>query len=290
MLMEGARGAEEFSGRSGISGPGAQMGREDLVLMAGGRIEGSFAEASGTELKALIRWDGSTFLERAVQAGRTSGCVRRLVVVGPQALRFQPGVEVADALIPEQGDPFSSLYAALEWLRERGSTPASHALVVATDLPFITGGSVRDFVEACPPDAELCLPVTDQRALEERFPGIPRAYVKLRDGAWKVGGAVRMRTEQILEMRPHLESLFASRKSPIALARILGPGFLLRLCLRRLTVDQLEKRMSEILGCRAAAVRNGPPELALDVDHLDAYRGALAWLRQPTARSYRSPA
>jgi len=60
----------------------AALERVDVILPAGGRIDGEFAQRVGTEVKALARFAGETILQRTVNTLRTTGSVRRIVVIG----------------------------------------------------------------------------------------------------------------------------------------------------------------------------------------------------------------
>ena len=69
---------------------------------------------------------------------------------------------------------------------------------------------------------------------------------------------------------------FDARKSVWRMARLAGPALLARFLFRRLGIAQLEARAQHLLGVRAKAIRNVPPELAYDVDTFEEYRYAAA--------------
>ncbi len=254
------------------------MGTElDLVLVAGGRIDGEFAEEAGTCIKALARVGEENLLARTMRAYEGTGCIRSRVLVGPEELRHDPTARQSDALLLERGNALSNLLAALEWLEQSRGRAPDRVLVSATDLPFLNPASVLRFIRSCPSDAELCLPVVEKTAFESAFPGVKRDYVTLRDGQWKVGGVVMVRAPALLAARPHLERIFAARKSPLALARLLGWRFVAKLLIRRATVPELERKVGALLGCRTAALVTPDADLAFDIDHLEAYRGAQEW-------------
>lgn len=249
----------------------------DLVLLAGGRTDGEFAAEAGTRTKALARVGEENLLSRAVRAYEATGCLRSRVLVGPEELRHDPAARRCDALLLERGDALSNLCAALEWLEQSHGRAPDRVLVSATDLPFLAPSSILRLVDACPLEADLCLPVVERAAFESAFPGVKRAYVALRDGEWKVGGVVLIRASALLDARPHLERIFSARKNPIHLARLLGLRWVARLLTRRATVPELEREVGRLLGCRTAAVVTPDADLAFDIDHLGAYRGAQLW-------------
>ncbi|MFZ5592589.1 MAG: hypothetical protein ACOY81_12390, partial [Bacillota bacterium] len=60
--------------------------------------------------------------------------------------------------------------------------------------------------------------------------------------------------------------LVAARKSPLRLAGLVGWGFLLRFLLRRITLAEAERKVSQLLGVEGAVVLCSDPEVGVDVD------------------------
>ncbi|MFQ6133610.1 MAG: acylneuraminate cytidylyltransferase, partial [Armatimonadota bacterium] len=154
--------------------------------------------------------------------------------------------------------------------------PAERVLVLTTDLPFLTAEGVVALLDACPGEAGLILPIIQREEFEARFPGAWRRYVHLRDGDWIIGCACVMSPAAAAKAREHFERAFAHRKNVFALAWALGPSFLARLVLRRLTVDDIERRGGQMLACECRAVRGLPAELGFDIDRPVDYRYAMA--------------
>lgn len=251
----------------------------DAVLPAGGRLSGAFAAEAGAEVKALVRLGGRTVLEQTLHALRGSERVRRVVVVGPAELAGHAAVGLADAVLPEGESGPANIFRGLEWLREAsGGRHAERALVMTTDLPFLTADVLIKYLDACPSGADLCVPLVSREEFGRRFAGAQIQYVKLRDGEWTMGCAFVLRPEALVANRQHLERAYAARKSQLAMARMLGVGFVLRFLTRRLSVTEVERQCLRILGCAGGAVRGSPPELAFDIDRPGDYRYAVRTL------------
>ena len=249
----------------------------DVVLPAGGRIRSDFAADVGTEVKALIRLGGRTVLERTIEALRGTGRVGRVVVVGPDAVREAAAAGRADVVLPEGRSGPENLFRGLGWLREAdgaGDPARRRVLLVPTDLPFLTPEAIAGFLDGCPEDADIVLPVIERAAFEARFPGSANTYVALRDGAWTLGCAFLVDPEALERNRLSLDRAFEARKSQWAMARLLGPRFVVRFLLKRLVVTDIERRCEEILHCRAAALRGCSADLAFDIDAHTDYRYA----------------
>ena len=63
----------------------------DAILPAGGRIEGEFARVAGTEIKALIRFQNESLLQRAIETLKSTEGIHRIVVIGPEECRVAIG-------------------------------------------------------------------------------------------------------------------------------------------------------------------------------------------------------
>jgi len=247
----------------------------DAILPAGGRISGAFAEEAGAEVKALIQLGGRTLLERTIETLRVTGRVGRIIVIGPADVGDHPAVGAADAVLAEGASGPENVLKGLECLREAGGGDCpDRALVITTDLPFLTPAAVTGYLDACPADADICAPLVSRDAFEARFPGSPLVYVRLREGEFTMGCAFLLNARVMIANQGLFERAFAARKSQMAMALLLGLPFVARFLTRRLTVGQIEERCRRLLGCTAAAIRDSAPELAFDIDLPEEYRYA----------------
>jgi GTP:adenosylcobinamide-phosphate guanylyltransferase len=244
----------------------------DAILPAGGRIAGAFAAEAGAEVKALISFGGQTMLERTLLALRDAGCVGRMVVVGPDEVAAHPAARAADAVLTEGNSGPENIFRGLDWLyQSNGGRHAERVLIVTTDLPFLTPQMITDFLNACPREADICIPIIRREDCEARFPHAPGTYVGLRDGAWTMGCAFLVNPQAIANNRAYLERIFDARKSQLAMARLLGITFIIRLLTRQLTIAHVEERCQQMLHCKGVAVHGCAPELAFDVDQQEEY-------------------
>ena len=154
--------------------------------------------------------------------------------------------------------------------------PPERLLIVTTDLPFVTDKSLAAFLDLCPPDADFCGALVSAESYLDRFPGSNSTWAKLKDGRFTLGGVYLARTEALRKAMPEIERVIAVRKSVTGMAPLLGPGFLMKLMTRGLTVAAIEAKVGEILNMKVVAVRDSPAELAFDIDEIDDYQYALA--------------
>jgi GTP:adenosylcobinamide-phosphate guanylyltransferase len=246
----------------------------DAILPAGGEIDPAFADKVGTNNKALIELGGKPMVARVVQALRDSGRVRRIAVIGPAEVQEVAKAHGAD-LVLEQGltgpDNIMNGLAALQ----AGPEPPHKVVVATSDLPFLTPDLVRRFIDSCPTDTDICLPLVTKAEYQARFPNSTATFIPLADGVWTAGCLYLLDTQALLRAKPHIDRIFAVRKSKLGMAKLLGPGFLLKFLTKKLAVPDIETKIRSLLDCSGRAIPGSAPELAFDIDYLDDYEYAL---------------
>lgn len=256
----------------------SQSPRLDAILPAGGRIEKDFAGLAGAEVKALIRLGGRTLLERDIGAIRDLEYGGRIVVIGPPEVAQALPEGLVDTVLAEGASGPENIFRGIDWLREDGNGRLpGRLLVMTTDLPYLTAAGLKTLLDAAPPEADVAIPVIERADFMERFPGTPRQFTRLRDGRWMIGGTALVKPETLVRIRPSIERVFEARKSPFAMAGVLGLGLLLRYLLNCLTVPQIIARVEQVLDCKAVGVGDCAPELGYDIDLQREYEYALTY-------------
>lgn len=224
----------------------------DAIIPAGGCLTGQDIEKAG------LLVGRKTLIETVYDALRESGNVRRIVVIGHEYDKADKNLEAR-----ESGP--ANIYAGLEWLMAQ-ENPPQKVLIATCDLPFVSGQSVRDFLALCPPEAALALPIIRKESFNTRFPGTSSTFVRLREGSFTLGGMFVLDADALLKARPHIEKVFAARKSKLQMAKLFGPVILLKFLLGKLNLAEVEATAQRIIGCSARAIPDAPAELAFDVD------------------------
>jgi CTP:molybdopterin cytidylyltransferase MocA len=239
----------------------------NAVITAGGRVNGAFAQTIGTPVKALAPFGGSTFLHRTIAALRDAG-VERIAVVGGEEVRAACAGDV-EQIVHESEDGAENLRRALHaW---NGDAPLLYA---TSDMPFITGAAIRDFV-ASTPAGTLALPLAEWSDFERRFPQAPPFGIMLAGEKVVNGGIFALPAGSTSRIESFARRFFDARKSPLRMAQLTGPVLLLQFLFKRLSVAGLQTHAQRLLGIPSRAVRHAAPELAYDVDILEEYRYAI---------------
>lgn len=207
-------------------------------------------------------------LARAIAALREAGATE-IAVVGGSAVRDACAHSV-EAVIDEHASGRENLLRALR------AWPHDRPLLYATsDLPYITGQSVRDFLAAVPADT-LAVPLTEFDAYAARFPSAPAAGITLAGERVVNGGVFFVPAGAAATIATVATRLFDARKQPWRMAKLVSPGAMLAFLLKRLRIADVEREATRALGVPARAIRNSAPELAFDADSVAEYRYACA--------------
>ena len=223
----------------------------DAIVLAGGKNDAEMIAATGVENRALVELAaGRTMLDFVVAALSSAQTVGRIFIVGD---------------VPVRADT------------DRGADPlvGGRALLVTSDIPFITADAVDDFVvRAARRPADLCYPIVPMADYDTQFAGMKRTTLKLAEGRFTGGNIMLCDPVRILANRETMARSYAARKDVLALGRMLGWGFVARIILSQtiapafLDVAKVEIAVGRVLGPggTAAAIITRHPSLGTDVD------------------------
>ncbi len=233
-----------------------------LVLAGSRGGEDPAAAYAGVAHKGLIELAGETLLARVVSALDSAGAERIAVAADDREL-----VAALDQLHPKAAlqrlgvaaGPSQTVAAAAGAL----GTPL---LVTTVDHALLQADWVRTFLADTPADADVAVLVAPEAAVRAAAPDSRRTWLKFRDGRFSGCNLFLLRNDRALGAVRLWRRVEALRKQPWRIALMLGPGMLIRYALGRLTLDAAVKRLGELAGCRAWAVRTPFGLAAVDVD------------------------
>lgn len=226
------------------------------VVLGGGRPDDPLAAAHKVPVKALVPLAGRPMAWHVLRALRGGG-VEEIVYVGPTTPELTP---LVDAALPDAGGMLENLAAGMAAL------PGNPRVLVATaDVPMLTGEAVRDLL-ARDPGAGIVYPVVPAADALAAYPGGRRTFARVREGRFTGGNLFILDSGLLAAAMPHLREAIARRKSPLALASMIGWGTVLRFLAGALTIPELEARVSDIIGVPARALITRHAEVGADVD------------------------
>ena len=249
----------------------------DALVLAGGRPD---PDLGGGKLpKAFVSLGERSMVEYVLAALRATPRIDRIALVGP--LPLPPAVAAGvDVAVPARGEMLDNLAAGLASLGSEAPV-----LALAADIPLLTAHAVGAFLDAASVlDVDIAYGIVPRDDMVQEFPGVRKTFVRLRDGVFTGGSLVWIRPQAFVRAHDAIARALQARKSPLALARLLGPGVILGLLAGSLGIADLEHRVAVLAGIRARAVICHHPEIGLDVDHPE----TLAVVRNRLSRGVRA--
>jgi len=237
--------------------------RIGAVVLAGGRVPATLAHLC--DHRALLQLNGRFLLEYLLNTLDATPSVAATVVVAP-----------ADALPPLShlaGYRAAAGDSIVENMRHGANAlvdeHVTHLLFITGDIPLVTSDGLEDYIaESLHSGAALTYPIIPRAACEARFPGARRTYVHLREGTFTGGNAIFTTADLLDDKHRLIQDLYAARKCPVKLAKLLGLSTVLRLLSGTLSLPYLEGVATRILGAPARAIVSSHPEIGFDVDKL----------------------
>lgn len=250
-------------------------GRGELrALVLAGSREGEaddIARNAGVSCKALAPVAGGPMIERSLRVLLASPRIGRIdVALSPRTNIASAAPHLADwleqdlvRLVEPASSPARTVNAALD------DMPLNESLLITTaDHALLDAAMLAQFLERCSaPDVDAFAALLPLEILEARYPDMQRTGLKLRDGRYSGCNLFLLRNgpgaRSLTSFWIRLEAL---RKSPVRMARVIGPVTLLGYALRMLTLPQALEKISRRTGARLAPAILDIPEAAIDVD------------------------
>jgi nicotine blue oxidoreductase len=104
--------------------------------------------------KALVRFEGSLLVERAVNTVRDAGCTPIVVVLGAASAEVRASANLGDVVMVENAGWKSGMGSSLRvGLQALAGTDADAAIVLLVDTPGVTSAAVRRIADKAGRDA-----------------------------------------------------------------------------------------------------------------------------------------
>ena len=230
-----------------------------LVLAGsrGGEVD-PVAAYAGVSHKALITLEGKTLLNRVLGAVAAAGPKRVGVAANDAAVKAALAVAQVEVL-PTAAGPSQSVEIAAHQL-------GFPLLVTTVDHALLKPEWITQFLADTPGWADVAVLLAPEDRVQAAAPGTKRTYLRFRDGRFSGCNLFLLRNESALEVVHVWRRVEALRKQPWKIAAMLGPSFLVRYLLNRLTLDDAVLRLGKLAKVKAAAVRAHEGLAAVDVD------------------------
>ncbi|MEM9773205.1 MAG: NTP transferase domain-containing protein [Chloroflexota bacterium] len=246
----------------------------DTIVIAGGipeRNDPLFAFSQGRP-KAMINIQGQPMICWVLNGLADAKLVDNLIVVGIDSVaeqgEIQQRVKQSLTFLPNKGGLVNNGLAGLEHVYHMHGR---HVPVIgcSSDIPHMQGYMVDDLIGRCQPlDRVLYYAVITPETMQSAYPNADRTYANFR-GEKLTGCDIFVSNTRILHTNQKLwQAMINARKNPLAMAWQIGFGSLLRLALRRMSLDDAARLAGEKLEDEQpiGLVYSPYAELAMDGD------------------------
>ena len=146
-------------------------------------------------------------------------------------------------------------------------------------MPLITPEAVSAVLAAgIASGADMLYPVCSREAIEARFPGTKRTYLRTRGATVSGGNMFFMRRSWFLSREDFFRRAFDLRKNKLALASLIGLPLMWRVATGSASLAWIEDYVGERIQGRLKCAILDYPELAVDLDKasdLELFRASL---------------
>ena len=253
---------------------GSKMAKDktaDVIILAGEQLIKGLEDAGN---KALYIINSKMMIEYVIDAVKAAKDINRIVVVGPKDKLSVHLYNKVDAVIDSSGNIMENVMAGIKHLKPQGNI-----LICSCDIPLITTEAIDDFISRAKSlNVDLCYPIVEKTVNDNKYPGIERTYVKIREGKFTGGNIFYVNPKEVERGLFFANKLVKARKNPVKMARLLSLSFMLRLIIGNLTISAIEDKFSKITGVKARAVVSQYPEVGQDIDKFSDIRMASYYL------------
>ena len=221
-----------------------------------------FAQAHGTDLKALIPVGGVPMVARPVAALLAAPEVERVRVLVQQPDRIGRALpDDARVRVETSGGTIAATLDAIL------ADPVTRypLLVTTADHALLDAEMVADFCLNAA-GADVAIGLVEQTALMKRLPQTKRTWLRFRGGAYSGANLFAFGSRDAAKAIALWRSVEQDRKKGWRMIAALGPALLLGAVLRLKTLDQTLEAVGKRLGLIIRKVELANPLAAVDVD------------------------
>lgn len=239
----------------------------DAIVIAGGtpKPDELLYPLTQGRPKAMLEIAGKPMIQWVLDALDAAETIEHIIVVG---LEHESGFgsPKVSARVESRGDILPNIRQGVDAAYHINPNTA-HVAVVSSDIPGIQPAHVDWVVRtAMQTDEDAYYNVITRQAMEARYPGSRRSYIRLRDMEVCGGDLNILRAALVKQDEALWERIIASRKNALKQAALLGFDTLLLLLLRQLTLESGVKRVTRRLKLSGRALVCPYPEIGMDVD------------------------
>lgn len=232
----------------------------DAIILAGAPNTGQLKEVNSAKWEATIPIHGKPMVNYVIEALQKAKRVENLIVVAPLEIRDSLPAQIT---LVEAGSTLTeNIFLALDVLDKKNKV-----LLVTADIPFIHPEVIDDFIDRCAElEGDVYYPLVSKEANQQLYPETVRTYFTLKEGTFTGGNILLVDPHALANSRWIMKDIISQRKKPWKIIRLLGFFFIIKFLTKQLSLHEIEKRASGVLGYSGVIIITPYPELGTDID------------------------
>lgn len=233
----------------------------DALVVAGAKNNGALKDYSDKEYESLIEIAGKPMVQHVIEAVENVDEINDIVIVGPEKINKNIGLKYK--IIKPDDVLINNIKKGIDALNHD-----HHILIITSDIPLVTTKIIEDFIKKCKSERrhDLFYPVISKNNNLKKYPEVERTYVHLKEGVFTGGNLVLVSPDIIQGPLDWYDKILSLRKKPFKMSQMLGFKFIIKFIFRQLSINEVEKRISNIIGHKCKALIVDYPEIGFDVD------------------------
>ena len=234
----------------------------DVLILAGARNEGPLKEYSQESHEALIKIGNEPMVEYVINAVKAACHTEKIAIVGPKKEITNSINQNVDLIVDSSDSLMDNIQKGVKELN-----PQHYVLVITSDIPLITENVIDEFINSCEDkDADIYYPIISKQKNTAKFPNVKRTYVRLAEGTFTGGNMAVIKPEILNDALDWFEKVIIWRKKPWKLSQLLGIKFIFKFILGNLSLQEIEDRITEVIGYKGMGLIVDHPEVGFDID------------------------
>lgn len=243
--------------------------RFTAIVLAGDRPPDDEMAGTFPGRKALLDINGKPMIAWVLDAAEGAKAIADIFVVANGVREIEQGLSASGRnvkrvrFIEGAASPAESVLKTIQTLK----LPLP-VLILTGDSPLLDATVLDDFCRRSLAEsgADATFALAARSALEARYPGGRRTFVKLKGEAYSGCNLYALLAPKALDAVRFWRTVEKDRKKTLAMIRGLGFGTFLRVLTRTITLEEALRRVSPVLGAELRAILAANPRIAIDVD------------------------
>lgn len=233
----------------------------DALVIAGGKNDGALKDYSDKEYESLIEIAGKPMVQHVLDAVEGVEEIENIVMVGPAELNRVANKDYN--ILKPKGTLVDNIKRGIEALNED-----NYIIILTSDIPLVTSAVIKEFIKSCQKEIghDFFYPLISKEINLKKYPEVERTYVHLKEGTYTGGNVVMVSPSIIQGPLDWYDKLLSLRKKPFKMSQMLGLKIIIKFIFRQLTIPELEKKISAMIGHKCKALILNSPEIGFDVD------------------------